>query len=325
MVYRRRRGPAAAVASWFPTETAMIAHGTAPTPLSGAAEGSAPDWFSRGRIAREARAAAAAARAVEEAKGESEESFRVRLMKWLAGGAALGYGVSLLVHLLLLSTFSLVIIHLSDAGSNISTTVGISDGEGEEVLDTRAFEISAGSEPVAEVAPVIEPIAVETPDINLDIATAIAPDLTGAADGAGVDDKTAPGAGNDAVFQLPKGGKAIQQGSFAAWTIPADPRPGQDYVIVVEVTLPDKTDRYVRSDLAGQLIGTDGYKVKIPDGSEWNGTGWMRPRRMPMFHREGTKARIVFFIRGAQQALVRDTILIRSNLLDEQQKLQIVF
>jgi hypothetical protein len=51
----------------------------------------------------------------------------------------------------------------------------------------------------------------------------------------------------------------------------------------------------------------------------------MRPRRSPAFRREGSKARMVFFIRGAHQALVRDTIQIRSRLLDETQKLQITF
>jgi hypothetical protein len=304
----------------------MIAHGTAPPPLSAAAEGSAPDWFSRGRIAREARAAAAAARAVEESKGEGEQSFRVRLVKWLVGGAAVGYVASLLFHTLLLAAFSLVALHLGTGGNSVSTELGISDEQGEEMLDTRAFEISSGLDGVEEpVATTVEPVPVEMPDVNLDIATAIAPEIKGAADGAGTDDKTAPGAGDDAVFELPKGGKAIHQGSFAAWTIPADPRPGQDYVIVVEVTLPNETDRYLRTDLTGQLIGTDGYKVKIPDGAEWNGLGWLRPRRTPLFRREGEKARIVFFIRGAHQALVRDTIQIRSNLLNEQQKLQIVF
>lgn len=303
----------------------MIAPGTAPPPLTAAAEGSAPDWFSRGRVAREARAAAAAARAVEESKGEGEQSFRVRLVKWLVGGAAVGYAASLLFHTLLLTAFSLVALHLGTGGNTVSTELGIADEPGEELLDTRAFEISSGLDGAEDPVAVVEPIPIETPDVNLDIATAIAPEIKGAADGAGTDDKTSPGAGDDAVFQLPKGGEAIQQGSFAAWTIPADPRPGQDYVIVVEVTLPDKTDRYLRTDLSGLLIGTDGYKVKIPDGSEWNGLGWLRPRRTPLFRREEEKARIVFFIRGAHQALVRDTIQIRSNLLNEQQKLQIVF
>jgi hypothetical protein len=107
--------------------------------------------------------------------------------------------------------------------------------------------------------------------------------------------------------------------------VPEDPKVGQDYVIVIEVQLPAGTERYTRADLAGQLIGTDGYKVMIPDGREWNGLGWMRPRRSPAFRREGSKARMVFFIRGAHQALVRDTIQIRSRLLDETQKLQITF
>lgn len=303
----------------------MIANGTAPPPVSAAGEAAAPDWFARKRVAREARAAAAAAKAVEESRGDGEASFTERTLKWVVGGAAASYGVSLLFHLVLLILFSVFVIHLGTGGQAVSTELGIVDEPGEEMLDTRAFEISSGNEGAEEAVATVEPVPVETPDVNLNIATAITPDLKGAADGAGEDTKTAPGAGDALVFQLPKGGKTIQQGSFAAWTVPADPRPGQDYVIVVEVMLPDETDQYLRSDLSGQLVGSDGYKVTIPDGREWNGLGWLRPRRTPLFNRQGEKARIVFFVRGAQQALVRDSIQIRSKLLNEQQKLQIVF
>jgi hypothetical protein len=303
----------------------MIANGTAPPPISAAAEATAPDWFSRGRIAREARAAAAAARIVEQSQAGAEPSLRDRLLKWLVGGAALSYGISLLFHFVLLALFSLFVLHLGTGGHTVSTELGVAEEEGEEMLDTRAFEISSGMEGAEQPVATVEPVPFESPDLNLDIASAIAPEIKGAADGAGEDAKISTGSGDDHVFELPKGGKAIQQGSFSAWTIPADPRPGQDYVIVVEINLPDKTERYSKADLSGQLIGTDGYKVAIPDGKEWNGLGWLRPRRTPLFRREGEKARIVFFIRGAQQALVRDTIQIRSRLLDEQQKLQIVF
>jgi hypothetical protein len=314
----------------------MIAHGTAPPPENAEPSTDAPVWFRRGKIAKEARAAGDAVRSADEARskksvaaaagaGAATGTVGGQTIYALLGQYGAAYGASLAIHGLLLLSFSWVIIQLSEHGAAISTEVGISEGEGEEVLDTRAFEISSGLDSAEEPVAAVEPVPVEMPDIDLDIATAIAPEMKGAADGAGTDDKTAPGAGEDAVFQLPKGGKAIQQGSFAAWTIPADPRPGQDYVIVVEVTLPDETDKYLRTDLSGQLIGTDGYKVMIPDGREWNGLGWLRPRRTPLFRREGEKARIVFFIRGAHQALVRDTIQIRSRLLDEQQKLQIVF
>ncbi|HEX6984898.1 MAG TPA: hypothetical protein VF170_05955, partial [Planctomycetaceae bacterium] len=225
----------------------------------------------------------------------------------------------------LLVVFSLVVIHLGKGGSTISTELGVAEEGGDEFLDTRAFELSAGSESVEEPVAAVEPLPLESPDIDLRVADAIAPELKGVADGAGEDDTSSDGSGDGPAFELPKGGNAVQQGSFTAWTVPEDPRVGQDYVIVVEVTLPEGTKQYTRRDLAGQLVGTDGYKVAIPDGREFNGLGWTRPKRTPVFRREGDKARIVFFVRGAHQALVRDTILIRSRLLDEQQKLQIVF
>ncbi|MBA3315949.1 MAG: hypothetical protein M3552_02995 [Planctomycetota bacterium] len=314
----------------------MIANGTAPPPTPAEPELDAPNWFARRRATKEARAASEAVRAADAARskesvaaaagaGAAAGTLGGQAISSLFGPSAVAYTASLALHSLLLFTFSWVIIHLSDVGATVSTEVGIADVEGDELLDTRAFEISSGVEGIEEPVTIVEPVPIETPDIDLNIATAIAPELKGAADGAGEDAKTSPGAGDDAAFELPKGGNAIQQGSFAAWTVPADPRPGQDYVIVVEVTLPDKSDRYQRTDLSGQLIGSDGYKVMIPDGREWNGLGWLRPRRTPLFRREGEKARIVFFVRGAHQALVRDTIQIRSQLLNEQQKLQIVF
>ena len=301
----------------------MIANRTGSPPVPAASEAAAPDWFARGRVFREARAVAHAARAVEESQSDEESHIWRRIAKWLVGGAAAGYGLSLLFHLALLTIFSIVFVNLGRGGHVINTEVGIADEAGNELLDTRAFEVSTGMEG-AEVA-VVESLPLDSLTPDLSVAEAFAPDIKGIADGAGEDAVTTPGSGDDLAFELPKGGNAIQKGSFSAWTEPADPRVGQDYIIVIEVTLPEQTKRYSKSDLVGQLKGTDGYKIKIPDGTEWNGARWSLPRRTPAFRRNGEKARIVFFVRGAHQALVRDTIQIRSRLLDESQDLQIVF
>ena len=283
-----------------------------------------PDWFARRRDRREAQSAAAAAQAYEKRpKGESRWSRR--LLGWIVGGTALGYAVSLLVHFVMLAVFSLIVLSAGRGGSILSTELGVEEEGAEEYLDTRSFEVSSQLDGAEETPAIVETVPLELPELDLQIADAITPKVDGVADGDGKNDSSNDGSGDAATFAMPRGGNAVKQGSFSAWTVPADPRVGQDYLIVVEVQIPEDTGRYTRADLAGQLVGTDGYKVLIPDGREFNGLGWKRPKRTPAFRRQGNKARIVFFVRGAHQAMVRDTIQIRSHLLDEQQKLQIVF
>lgn len=307
----------------------MLANPAAPPTSPPAAEGAVPDWFARGRIARGVRTATEAEQAREEpASGEKNPARHLAL--WVAGGGVVGYVVSLAVHSLVLLAFSLVVLQIGKGtgGGSLDTTLGVPGAAGDEYLDTRSFEISAGSEGLDEQVTVAEPLPLDAPSLDLAVANAFDAQAPGTADGTGEDDISVEGSGDgdDGAFELPAGGgNAVRQGSFAAWTVPEDPRVGQDYIIVIEVTLPPDTERYARGDLSGQLVGTDGYKVMIPDGREWNGARWSRPMRNPAFRRSGDKARVVFFIRGAQQALVRDTILIRSELLDEQQKLQITF
>jgi hypothetical protein len=306
----------------------MLANPAAP-PTSPPAEGAVPDWFARGRIARGVRTATEAEQARDETPAGDKNPVR-RLALWVAGGSAVGYAISLVVHSLVLLAFSLIALQIGKGagGGTLDTTLGVPGATGDELLDTRSFEISAGSEAIDEAVAVAEPLPVDAPSLELAVANDFDPKTPGAADGTGEDDKSVEGSGDgdDGAFELPAGGgNAVREGSFAAWTVPEDPQPQQNYMIVIEVTLPKDTERYTKADLSGQLVGTDGYRVRIPDGTEFNGQGWIRPMRTPAFRRAGDKARVVFFIRGAQQALVRDTILIRSRLLDEQQKLQITF
>lgn len=293
---------------------------SSPPPMTGVM----PDWFARRRNRQEALAAAAAAQTVENRPAGETNRMR-RLLAWFVGGTALGYAVSLVVHFVLLATFSLIVLSTGRGGAILSTELGIEETGAEEYLDTRAFEVSSQIDGGEEAAEIVETVPLELPEFELQVADRIAPNIDGAADGDGQSDSSNDGGGDAVTFAMPRGGNAVQQGSFTAWTVPANPRVGQDYLIVVEVQIPEGTNRYSRADLVGQLVGTDGYKVMIPDGREFNGEGWRRPKRTPAFRRQGNKARIVFFVRGAHQAMVRDTIQIRSRLLDEHQKLQIVF
>ena len=283
-----------------------------------------PDWFARGRRQRELKSIAAATRSVDVRPFNPPRPWK-RVIVWLAGAVSLGYGLSLVLHLAMLAAFAIVPWIVDRGGPTLSTELGATEDGSENLLDTRSFDVSTGMTGVETPVAVVEPLPIELTEPELQVASAIAPAVQGVADGDGQSDSSSEGAGHDATFELPKGGNVVHQGSFAAWTVPADPRVGQDYQIVVEVEIPSHTQQYGRSDLTGQLVGTDGYRVMIPDGREYNGLGWVRPRRQPAFRRSGNKARIVFFVRGSQSALVRDTIQIRSRLLNEHQSMQIVF
>jgi hypothetical protein len=125
------------------------------------------------------------------------------------------------------------------------------------------------------------------------------------------------GKGTGKVMGRGKGGggapkKAVTKGSFTVWTVPEDPEPGQDYVIVIEIKLPEKLRQYPLKDLSGTVVGTDGWKQAIPGKSQ----GYAR------IIDNRTQLRIK--VPGAPR-LVSDTIDIRSRLLKEQQTLTIVF
>ena len=301
----------------------MATSGTAPTPPT-AHQGGIPDWFARGRTNREAQSAAQAIRKVDENSSHRGDSWLRRAWHSFLAVMLASYGISAILHLLLLGAFSLIVWH-SQGGSSFSTLLGVSDAEGEELLDPQSFEISAGSDGAEEMAPVIQTVPIDMPQPLAPAIDSAPVELPGIADGAGEDEKDQAGSGSDSHFAMPRGGAVVREGSFAAWTVPADPRVGQNYAIIVEVTLPEGTENYGRADLSGRLIGSDGYKIRIPNGLEFDGLTWHRPMRLPQFHRAQDVARIVFFVRGSNQALVHDTIQIHSRILDESQELEITF
>src|SRR5689334_868556 len=109
--FHRRYGPAAA--NFVRTETAMPANLAPPAPPG--AEGGVPDWFARGRIVREVRAAEEAVKAAEETHRDDTPPLR-RALKWIVGGAAAGYAVSLTFHSLVLLGCSLIVFNLGKGG-----------------------------------------------------------------------------------------------------------------------------------------------------------------------------------------------------------------
>ena len=150
----------------------------------------------------------------------------------------------------------------------------------------------------------------------------------------GTGEGTGGGEGFGLAFKMPTSGQAVTKGSFTAWTVPKDPRPGQDYKIVIQIQVPETVTRYRLSDLTGRVIGTDKYTLDIPYEIQFNryGTRIQKTQSGELeFVRKGDFARVVdnqvqviVNVEGAKQ-LVQDTIEVKSRMLKEEQKLEIVF
>jgi hypothetical protein len=124
------------------------------------------------------------------------------------------------------------------------------------------------------------------------------------------------GGGDGTGFRMP--GKAVTKGSFTAWTFPEDPKPREDYLIVIQIQLPASVTDYKKEDITGYMEGDDGYRTPIGDyrgnkfDKKYYGDFDMRAKQF------------VIKIPGAA-AKVKDVIQVRSKVLKEEQVLEIVF
>lgn len=155
----------------------------------------------------------------------------------------------------------------------------------------------------------------------------------------GGDSATPDGEGSGLLLKVPKAGLAVTKGSFTAFTIPANPRPGQVYQIVIEIRLPDDVKKYKVSDLSGRVIGSDKFEMTLPRDTLNKGL-YSRGVPAPGYPIEGGKLKeitnsssinvtdnrvqIVVSVPGGAR-LVKDTIKIRSRRLKEEQELVLVF
>ena len=239
---------------------------------------------------------------------EEPLSLTERIRNWIFSAAAAGYGMSLLVHAIILIVMSLVVIHELARQEQMNTTVTES-GEVEQLEDVMDVRIDLPAGELTSQDALETALNMETSDmVQNPVATGIDESLDS------LFEKNGGGGGGG--FQAPSSARVFTKGSFSAWTIPNDPKPGEEYQIVIVVRLPDRVKRYQASDLKGLVIGTDGYKQAIP------GPEFSRGRvYLPM---KDHTAQLVVTVPGAQQR-VRDTIEIRSTTLREKQVLQIEF
>lgn len=263
----------------------------------------------------------------EEAEAEEPpKNWKEWLVRWLTGKEARSVVTSIAFHTVLLLCMSLILFTQIGDNEAISMIMGEENAlpTFEEVDMT--FEQTGGE---LTQAPQLQKVQQESAEsiLQSDFNEMFNPPGTG--------EGTGGGEGFDFAFKMPTSGKAVTKGSFTAWTVPKDPKPGQDYKIVIQIKVPETVNRYRIADLSGRVIGTDKYTLDIPYENQFNryGTKIQKSSRSEKldFVKRGDYARVVdnqvqviVDVEGAKQ-LVQDTIEVKSRMLKEEQKLEIVF
>lgn len=243
-------------------------------------------------------------------KGITIGAILLLLKHWLRTAVAAGYGVSLLIHAVALLVMSFAMFSNLEFDTAIQSA--ISDAEEsslfDDVIDLQmdmpmgdvSFEKTLQSAMDVEQADWAEnPITTGIEDLIESLFEK---------DG----DKGLGGSG----FLAPKNSRVFKKGSFSAWTIPNDPEPGQNYVIVIVVKLPSRVKRYRATDLSGIVIGTDGYRQPIPGPTYSRGKVYL-----PM---KDKMVQLKIVVPGGASR-VRDVIDIRSTMLKEKQRIELEF
>jgi hypothetical protein len=227
-----------------------------------------------------------------------------RFKEWLHGEGGKGWGISLAAHALLLIMLSLLVFSLPKADERLITTI-----DDTEVADVAALEN-------VHIEGIPEDVVPQIDDPRFDAGlpkgnNPLSPSLNSV--GLGTSAGSLLGTiGGGMRLAIPS--QAITQGSFTVWTVPEDPQPGQQYVIMIQVKLNTAVKRYPKSDLKGNVVGTDGYKDYFGGPTE---SGYL-----PIS--DNAVQLQACFVPGAAD-LVKDVITVESKILDEKQVIEIVF
>lgn len=265
-----------------------------------------PAWFRRGKPKRSKTSTSKVVPKIKVAEQDEDLPWQERWRRWLIGFAGMGYGASFLVHVAILLVMWLIMIGGMTEREAISTVAFESEEDPmtfDEIVDTR-MDLDALQPDEAARPDLQPPPLVFNSEMNLNFDKSIN-DLLGNKGDSDI-------LGGGMKFAMPAPGKAVSKGSFTAWTVPEDPRPGQDYVIIIQIKLPRELRRYPRSDLSGNVVGTDGYRQTIPEPA----TGHLAVR--------DSVSQLVVPVPGAAK-LVKDKIEVESKMLKERQTLEIVF
>lgn len=270
---------------------------------------------------------------------ESDVSSAVEFWTWLKSSAGSACGASLLAHIFLIVVMSFVAFGSRTSPEPFSTILSEPEGDYAPIQFTGVTDLSevasGGSKTLNAAltdlnADSLRPTA--TPELSANAAR-LAGGKGGDGDGAGMGDNEGDGFGDGEgfLFKMPKGGKAVLKGSFSAWTVPEDPSPGETYMIVIRIKLPAEAKLFRVSDVVGSVTGTDNFSLLIPFDKQRPGLTVTERKGNVVAVKVGEYLPIVdghvqlmVKVPGAAQA-VRDTIEIKSKLLKESQRLELVF
>ena len=257
---------------------------------------------------------------LREPAGEPELSYREWLRTKVLRSRALVYFSAFYVHWLVVLILAVIIIHGPDTFSAISLVATVADS-GEQLADLPIL-IDTEIEMSVDVLPKPEPVASqvasvlpsEQPLSDLQMADSLLREFARQQEGESSKASNRQFRAADKEVKHPANTpvQAVVSGSFAVWTEPANPQPGQPYRIFIQIRLPEGTRLYDLSDLDGVVVGTDGYRKPIPG---------YRHGRLPV---DNGCVRIIVPVVCADEK-VKDVVYVRSRLLKETQQLTIEF
>jgi len=248
---------------------------------------------------------------------------------WLISNATCGYGVSLIFHMVMLGGMSAIVYHSMDENQSISMTITEVDAMPIEFTEIMDLTVEPGGSAQQQL-PQLQKIPISASEAEISSSLLDSTASVAGSDGDGGD----AGEGFGFMFTMPEGGKAVSKGSFSAWTVPEDPEPYQRYMIVIRIRVPENVKQYRLSDLSGKVEGSDSYVQYLPfdPNPAFKELGARSERggqviklrsssRLPVIKNH---VQLMIPVKGGD-TLVRDTIHVRSRMLDEDQKLEIEF
>jgi hypothetical protein len=246
---------------------------------------------------------------------------------WLISNVTCGYGVSLIFHTVVLGAMSAIVYHSMDDNQSITTIITDADAmpiEFTEIMNLTVEPAGSSENQLPQLTKI--PITNAEAEISSSLLDSAASNAGNDGEGGDTDE------GFGFVFSMPEGGKVVSKGSFSAWTVPEDPEPDKDYMIVIRIKLPEKTRLYRISDLSGKVEGSDNYVQHLPFDPTHREYGARTERSGQIVElRSSSRLRViknhvqVMIPVKKAASLVRDTIHVRSRMLKEDQKLEIEF
>jgi len=324
----------------------------------------APGWFANSRDQKPPRSDAKRRRRRKKkplivARKEVPLTWQQELHHRLFGKDGAGFGVSLIVHIVLLLLLSLQLASQMEGDGDFTAlgSFGEAELDGLEEVADAAVEDSGGQDET-EVVPETEPVTVaetETKEPEPDPEPEPQPPQEPVKNSSGNGNGNTEGDGTDGASgpagKFGKTGNAVAKGSFTVWTVPENPEPDRYYDIVIQIKVPEGTKSLRSTDLSGVIIGDDSkidirfmdYRQIIPwDKTKSDTTSGPyvkypgRPLkrlaspsrtsrgRAPFLPvRKGYATLIIKVPGGARK--VTDTVVINSKMLKESQTLKIQF